>query len=43
MGGGGINDENFREGDDFKVGEMDEACRTQERQEKFVRNIGGIT
>jgi len=32
-----------RKADDFKAGEMDEACSTQERQEKYVRNIDGIT
>ena len=32
-----------RKTDDFKAGEMDEACSTQERHEKYVRNMDEIT
>jgi len=32
-----------RKAEDFKAGEMDEACSTQERHEKYIRNIDGIT
>jgi hypothetical protein len=28
-----------RQTDDFKAGEMDEACSTQERHEKYMQNI----